>query len=65
MPMLVVKDRRSKALFATVAPTKGRNSYAIKRMAQDIGLLGYKNMIIKYDQEPAIVDLRNAVKYKA
>ena len=61
MPMLVMKDRCTKAKFANVAPAKGRDPYAIKRFAQDIALLWYKKMIIKDDQEPAIVDLRNAV----
>ena len=62
MPVLIMKDRGIKAMFANVVPAKGRYPYAIKRVAQNIGLLGYKSMTIKYYQEPAIVDLRNAVK---
>ena len=62
MPILLMQDRYTKAIFANVVPATGRYPYAIKRFAQDIGLLGYKKMIIKDGQEPATMDLRNAVR---
>ena len=49
-------------MYANAAPEKGRNKYAIKRLAQDIGILGYNRMIIKGDQEPAILELKQCVK---
>ena len=65
MPILVMKDRKSKMVYANVVPEKGRNKYAIKRLAQDIGILGYNRMIIKSDQEPSIMELKQCVKRKA
>ena len=41
---------------------KGANAYAIKRVGQDIGLLGYKKIIFKSDNEPALLALKQAVK---
>ena len=41
-PMLVLKDRKSGTIRAHMVEEKGANAYAIKRVGQDIGLLGYK-----------------------
>ena len=42
-------------------PEKGAHPYAIMKMAQDIRNLGYREAIIKTDQEPAIINLKNKV----
>ena len=62
MPMLVLKDSRTKVTLARVVPKKGRDQYAIERLQKDIANLGYKKMILKSDNEPAIVALKEAVK---
>ena len=61
-PMIVIKDRRSGTIRAHLVEEKGANSYAIKRVGQDIGLLGYKKIIMKSGNEPALVALKHAIK---
>ena len=61
-PMIVMKDRRSGTIRAHLVEEKGVNQYAIKRMGQDLALLGYKKIIMKSDNEPALVALKQAVK---
>ena len=62
MPLLIVKDRKSGFIMADVVPEKGENDYAIKRLSNNLGILGHQEMIIKSDGEPAIVALKKAVK---
>ena len=62
MPIMVLKDRRPKTIEARVAPTKGKHPYAIRRMPQDLKNFGYKRIILKSDQEPAIKELTEHVK---
>ena len=62
MLILVMKDHESKMVQASVVPEKGQNSYAIKRLMHDIGMLGYKKMIPKSDNEKAILALKACVK---
>ena len=40
---------------------RGANSYAIKRLGQEIRRLGYPKVILKSDQEPAIKSHKEAV----
>ena len=61
-PIMVMKDRKSKFITAHVIEEKGENPYAIKRLGQDIGMLGYNRIVLKSDGEPAIVALKAAVK---
>ena len=61
-PIIVLKDRRSGTIKAHMVEEKGVNAYAIKRVGQDLGLLGYKRIILKSDNEPAIRALKEAVK---
>ena len=60
--MIVLKDRKSGTIKAHLVEEKGTNPYAIKRIGQDIALLGYKKIIFKSDNEPALVALKQAVK---
>ena len=62
MPILVVKDRDSGWISARVVPKKGKHVYAIKEMSKLIDWMGYRRIIIKTDQEPAIMDLKECVK---
>ena len=41
MPILVSRDRRSKWIGASVVTRKGNCPYAIKRLSEDLGALGY------------------------
>ena len=62
MPILVSRDRKSKWINAAVVPQKGNCAYAIKRLSEDIGALGYSRVVLKSDQEPAIKELKARVK---
>ena len=61
MPILVAKDRRSKVIRARVVPEKGKRWYAIKILGGVVGSLGYRRIILKSDQEPAIKSLKEGV----
>ena len=61
-PIIVIKDRKKGTIKAHMLEEKGVNAYAIKRVGQDIGLMGYKKIILKSDNEPAIIALKSAVK---
>ena len=61
-PILVVEDDTSKAVMAHMLPRKGADEYAVERLKQDLGLLGYKRIVLKSDQEPAILALKAEVK---
>ena len=55
LPIVVMKDRMSKAVFAFVVPKKGECEYAALRAARDLNkVLGYKKFIFKGDQESAL-----------
>ena len=63
MPVLVVCDRKSKYVTSTVVPKKGAHPYAVRRLGTDLrDIMGYRRLIIKDDQEPAIRALRTEVK---
>ena len=63
MPVLVVRDRKSKALFSHLVPSKGvEHFYPEHALVRDIKFLGYPSVVIKSDQEPAIKALAEAVK---
>ena len=58
MPMLVLRDRKSKMKAATFVERKGDNAYAIKFFARFLQILGYRKIINKSDGEPAILLLK-------
>ena len=62
VPMLALKDAPSKVIFDMVATAKGVNEYMVKRVVQCLDLLGHKRIILKSDQEPALVALLDEVK---
>ena len=62
-PILVVKDGKSKWLAAHMVPKKGSDPFAITVLLREIEkVMGYKRIVLKSDQEPAILDLKNKVK---
>ena len=61
-PILVLKVSRSEVAPARVVPKKGKYQYAIKRLQKDIANPGYKKLILRSDNEVAIIALKQAVK---
>jgi hypothetical protein len=61
--ILVVKDSMSKFIGAHLVPVKGLGSdrYAAAKMRRDIVWLGYRRVILKTDNEPAIFALLEGV----
>ena len=57
--ILVVKDLKSKAVFAHVVTQKGTDSegYAIQKLVDDVKWLGYTKVLLKADNERAIAKL--------
>ena len=57
--MLVVRDSRSKAVFAHVVPSKGidEKGFSVSALVDDVRWLGYVKVTLKSDNEPAIVKL--------
>ena len=51
--------------FAHVLPNKGVNDYAVQVVIKDLERLGHKRIILKNDQEPAVMALRAAVKARS
>ena len=63
--ILVVKDTNGKAIFAHVIHKKGVESdgYSVTRLIEDVQWLGYRRIMLKTDNEPAILQLlREAIK---
>ena len=61
---LVAKDSKSKYLFGIPVPRKGLNEeeYATRMLLRAIQFLGYGRLILKSDQEPAIVKVLEHVR---
>ena len=59
LKVLVVRDMRSKALFAHAVTAKGADvdGFAVQCVVEDVLWLGYLRVILKSDNEPAIVRL--------
>ena len=59
--VLVAKDLKSGSVFAHVVLQKGLDAdgYAVARIVEDIKWLGYTKLLVKSDNEPAIVALCN------
>lgn len=62
MPIMVVKDSRTKYVVAKVVAQKGVCEYAIVSLKKAIEQLGYKKVILRSDNEPAILALKEAVR---
>ena len=57
--VLVVRDSRSKSVFAHIVPAKGvdERGFSVDALVDDVKWLGYVRVTLKSDNEPAIVKL--------
>ena len=63
--ILVVRDRDTKVTYGHMVKEKGvGDGWIVDRVAEDIENMGYSEITLKTDQEPAIRDLQRAVKEK-
>ena len=63
MPVLVVRERMTKYIRSHPVPTKGlEHPWGYKQLLNDLNELGFKRLILKSDQEPAIKALCDRVK---
>ena len=60
MPVLNIKDVWSSKVAAEIVPRKGNNEYAAEVVAEFVKRTGYKRIILKSDQEPSIMALKDA-----
>ena len=58
----MIEDGTSKVIFAHMLPRKGLDEHVVARVAQDLKSLGYKMIILKSDQEPALLALKDEVR---
>ena len=59
----VARDRRTRMVFAHVVPKKGfTHEHGAAEMVKDIKKLGYSEMILKCDGEPALKSVQEEVK---
>ena len=58
MPILVVKDKRTKTLAASFVPKKGCETFAVKWFGAFLLRMGHAEVVNKSDGEPAIKVLK-------
>ena len=58
LPMLCIKDRRTKRVAATFLESKGNTPYGVKFFENFLRSTGYKRVINKSDGEPGMVSLK-------
>ena len=58
LPILVMRDRKTKTLAASYVPAKGQDPYAVKFMGGVFKRLGYRKIVNKSDGERALVALK-------
>ena len=61
-PILVIFDRKTRACWSHMVPRKGDDRFAIKCVVTAIERLGYKELVLKCDNEESIKNLARAVK---
>ena len=61
-PVIVIKDTKSKAIFAHACPCKGAHKAVVGKVIEDLNTLGYKRVLVRTDGEPALLDLWQKVK---
>ena len=59
LKLLIARDDKSKAVFAHSIPSKGldEKGFSVDSLVSDVKWLGYSKLILKSDNEPAIVKL--------
>ena len=61
LPMVAVYDHGSRVTFAHPCPRKGDDRHIVREVCSDLEWLGYKRIVLKSDQEPAIMALKRAI----
>ena len=62
---IILKDDKTKMMSAHICESKGRtDAWIVDKIVEDIERLGYVDIILKGDGEPALIDVMNAVKAK-
>ena len=63
LAILAVKDRRTRMVFSHVVPRKGVvHDHSATQLPSDLKLLGYSEVILKCDGEPALKAVQEEVK---
>ena len=62
LPHLQVRDSHTGMSWASPVPAKGNETFAVNFMLGVLDEVGYKRLILKSDNEPAIKALKDAVK---
>ena len=65
MPILAVRDSRYHYTKATTVPSKGPGDYAVAFLVGYLRDLGFRRVVLKCDNEPSTVSLRNEVRKAA
>ena len=62
IPIIVAKVNKTKMIMARVVPSKGVESYAVETVKKMVERLVYRKIIMRSDNEPAILALKEAVR---
>ena len=62
IPILAVRDSLYKYVAASCVPNKGGSPYAVKYLSGVLRDLGYRKLVLKSDNEPSILLLKDQVK---
>jgi hypothetical protein len=61
-PTLVMFDSESRGIYAYATARKGYNELLCRQVVNDLDNLGYKDIVLKSDQEPALINLLETIK---
>ncbi len=62
MPVIVMRDGTTRMVMAKVVPSKGVNNYAVEVAKKFVEQLGYGRVVLRSNNEPAILALKEAVR---
>ncbi len=62
MSIVVAKDNKTKMIMARVVPSKGVDSYAGETLKKMVERFGYRKIMMKIDNEPAILALKETAR---
>ncbi len=61
LPIVVMKDEKTKMITAKVAPSKEVDAHSVDSVRKALEQLGHRRMISRSDNKPAILALKEAV----
>ncbi len=64
VPIIVAKDNKTKMIMERFVPSKGVESYAVETVKKMVERLGHKRIIMKSDDEPATLALKEAMRVR-